>query len=149
MLEFLNVWYHPGFHNFIIGLQLSSFIVNLSKYSSALLDMSNIWNCNIKKVLHYNYCNYKANLLSIFIFVIVTIIIILIGKFVLSKYNTDRHKIIYNHINNIYWLFAFVIYFAAYDAPTPIFIFIAILLIIVTLVLWYQSIKNIFTITYA
>lgn len=112
-------------------------------------DSSNIWKCSIKKILYFNDCNYKANLLSIIIVVIILIVVTGIGKFIVSRFSEDRHKIVWNHINNLYWIFAFVIFFAVYDAPIYVFAPVTCVLGLLTVVLWYQSVKNIFTITYA
>lgn len=123
------------------GLGLSAFyfdiIPNLSTSSSFFSDFSNIWDCNIKKILYLNACNYKSNAFSILIVTIALVMIRGIGKFVVSQFNPDRHKICWNHINNFYWTFAFVLFFAAYDAPVYVFAPIACALGLLTILIWY------------
>lgn len=149
VLVYLKIWFHPVLENFLHGLGFSAFYFNLSKYFPAFNDFSNIWDCNIKKILYLNACNFKPNLISVIAILCLFIVVILIGKFTMLKFSPDSHKIFWNHINNFYWIFAFTLYFAAFDTPMAIFIPISIFLGLLTIVLWYTSIKNIFTLSYA
>lgn len=99
--------------------------------------------------MYFNYCNYQANLIFVCIAMIVCLVVIIVGRFVIRMFNPDRHKICWNHINNFYWLFSFVIYFAAFDAPFVVFVPIVVVLGLLNIGLWYQSIKNIFNNSYA
>lgn len=143
VLRFLGIWWWVGFGE-VMGGGGVSFKLGIKDISTA-----HIWDCGIKKILYFNYCDYQYNLISISIIVGIFVVMAFIGKLFFMKFSPDRHRLIWNHINNFYWYFAFLVFFAAYDAPTVIFAPIASLLGLLTILLWYQSIKNIFNNTYA
>jgi cytochrome c oxidase assembly factor CtaG len=96
-----------------------------------------------------NSCNYKVNLLTIMVALIILLIITVVGGFIINSFNTRKHKIFWNHINDFYWIFGFVILFAALDAPFYVYIPIISVIGLLSLKVWYESIKNIFNNTYA
>lgn len=88
-------------------------------------------------------------MISVSVYMGIFIMLILIGKLLFMKYNPNRHKFVYNHLNDLYWYFAFVVFYVSYDSPTYILTPICVVLGLTTVVLWYQSIKNIFNNTYS
>jgi hypothetical protein len=117
MLLYLDIWYHPVLENLMHGLGFSAFYFDISKFMPYLSDRSEIWDCTAKKILYFNYCNFKGNLITVAIFAIVFLLIAIAGKFILTFLSTHHHKIFWNHINNFYWIILFVLYFGCFDAP--------------------------------
>ena len=150
LVVYLNIWLHPALEQFLHGLGLSAFYFNTSGASQSLLNnMDSIWECGIKKIMYLNYCNYRANLIFVSIAMLVGLVVIGLGRLLIRQFNPDRHRICWNHVNNFYWLFSFPIFFAVFDAPLPVFAPVAVGLGMLTISIWYQSIKNIFNNTYA
>lgn len=109
---------------------------------------SKLWSCSTKKILYQSQCNYIPYLISVCTCAIVFVLAAGMGKFILSYYNPGRHKLCWNHINNFYWLFCFVGFFVVYGGDVYLVGFVCAFLGLVTVLIWYQSIKNIFTVTY-
>lgn len=127
------------------GLAFSAFYINTGQIESP----SNIWQCTIKKILYLDYCNYTPYILSVCAFLILFILLVAGGKLTLSYFNPNRHKLCWNHVNDLYWIFSFTLFFIAFDHYKIVFATITAFFVLITLLIWYQSIKNIFTVTYA
>lgn len=116
------------------GVQFSAFYINISEY---LPFSSSIWSCSIKKILYLNSCNYIPYIISVCVFIIIFILAIAIGKFFQSFFNPSTHKLCWNHINDFYWIFCFVLFFIAYDAQIYVSIFFGAFMTCITILIWY------------
>lgn len=141
ILGYIGTWGHPILEGFMKGLGFSAFYFEFLFFETGndgkFKDTSNLWVCHIKKILNFNQCNYLANLIGILVVFAILVIVVLISKFGLFKTNSLKHKIFWNHINNFYNTFAFVLFFASYDAPLYIFVPVSIVLTFLTTILFY------------
>ena len=77
------------------------------------------------------------------------------GKIIICRLRPEKHQIFWNHINNFYWIFGFTISFSSLSllssSQEVIYINIIFLVFfgILSVILWYRAVKNIFTKSYS